>query len=332
VADATGMNVEVLPPYATLEAATEALRNGDIAAVVVGDPLNDPEVQVIADSTLGSGLQGLFTQIAQQSAFAREITALGGDPSQVAAGLAAAQISVTYLNPPPPTDVGQLITAMATGILLYMAMLLGGQYVAQGVVEEKASRVVEVLLATVKPWQLLAGKIIGIGIIALGQLFLILAATFAAVRFTGILALTNVAFGRTLIWSIIWALVGYITFSVLMAAMASLVSRQEEIGSVITPVVMLMMIPYILGVAVLPNDPTNHLASILSYIPLMSAMLMPIRVALGAVSTSQVLLSLLISLAALPIFLWIAAKIYRGAILHTGGRLKLKDAIGPRRV
>jgi ABC-2 type transport system permease protein len=331
VAEAAGMNVDILPPYPTLEAATEAIRSGEVAAVVVGNPMLDEQVQVVTDSTLNPNLRALFTQIAQQAAFAREITALGGDPATVAAGLAATEISVTPLNPPPPTDAGQLIVAMVMGILLYMAMLMGGQYVAQGVVEEKASRVVEVLLSTVRPWQLLAGKVLGIGIITLGQLFLILGAAFAAARFTGVLQLTNVAFGRTLIWSIIWALVGYITFSVIMAAMASLVSRQEEVGSVITPVIMLMMIPYIIGVSILPHDPTNQLGSILSFIPLMSAMLMPIRVALGAVSTPQVLLSLLISLVALPVFLWIASKIYTGAILHTGGRLKMRDALGSAR-
>lgn len=325
-ADATGLTVVVVP-VANLETGSNALRAGELAAVVIGDPFSDPQVQVLTESVLNPQLNAMFHQIAQQAAFAREITALGGDPLQVATDLAAAQVSITSLNPPPVTDAGQLIVAMVMGVLLYMAMQVGGQYVAQGVVEEKASRVVEVLLSTVPPWQLLAGKIIGIGIITLGQLFLVLGGAYLAAEFTGLVGETNLHLGATLVWSIIWALVGFVTFSVVMAALAARVSRQEEIGSVITPVVMLMLIPYILGVSVLPNDPTNQLAAVLSYLPLMAPMLMPIRVALGVATIPQLLLSLLISLAALPVLLWLATKIYQGAILHTGGRISMRDAL-----
>jgi len=325
-AQAAGLNV-VIQPVANLEAGSNALRNGELAAVVIGDPFTDPQVQVVTESVLNPQLNAMFQQIAQQATFAREITALGGDPLQVASDLAAAQVSITALNPPPVTDAGQLIVAMVMGVLLYLAMQVGGQYVAQGVVEEKASRVVEVLLSTVPPWHLMAGKIIGIGIVTLGQLFLVLGGAYIAAEFTGLMGETNLHLGATMIWSVIWALVGFVTFSVVMAALAARVSRQEEIGSVITPVVMLMLIPYFLGVSILPNDPTNQLAAVLSYIPLMAPMLMPIRVALGVATLPQLLLSLLISLAALPVLLWLATKVYQGAILHTGGRISMRDAL-----
>jgi ABC-2 type transport system permease protein len=209
-------------------------------------------------------------------------------------------------------------------------MMMGAQYVAQGVVEEKSSRVVEVLLSTVRPWQLMAGKVIGIGIFVLGLLFALLLAAFITVTATGLMGQIGAGlnFGSSLFWAAIWALIGFVTFAVIMAALASLVSRQEEVGSVTTPAILILAVPFVIGVNLLPNDPTNRIAEILSYIPLFSPTLMPLRYALGVASLPQMLLALAISLVALPVFLWLASKIYAGAVLRTGARVNLRDALG----
>ncbi|MCL1801176.1 MAG: ABC transporter permease [Promicromonosporaceae bacterium] len=327
LAAAQGMSVNVLPAFIDQSAAEEAVRQGLVEAAVIGNPMTTPELAVVTDTSLSGSLNVLFSTLAQQSAFAREVLALGGDPGAIAAGMANAEVNLISLNPPPETDPGQLVVAMFTGILLYFALMMGAQFVAQGVVEEKASRVVEVLLSNVRPWQLMAGKVIGIGIVTLGLLFAVLLAGFIAAQITGIMAVTDLRLDATLLWAAIWSVVGFATFAVMLAALAARVSRQEEVGSVTTPAIMLMIIPYIFGAMILPNDPTNQIATVLSYVPLFSPIIMPIRAALGVASTGQVFLSLLISLAFLPLLLWVAAKVYSGAVLQTGGKVKLREAL-----
>lgn len=329
IADLNGVPVEIVEDPSAI--GEEFVADGRLDALVLGNPLTAVELPVLVQTSLDPQLHNLFNQLVSQSAFAREITALGGNPAIVGADLANVRVTVNSLNPPPPTDPGQMITAIATGILLYAAMMMGAQFVAQGVVEEKASRVVEVLLSTVRPWQLMAGKVIGIGIITLGQLFLLLLAGFITATATGLFALSDIRLGATLIWSAIWALIGFTTFAVIMAGLAARVSRQEEVGSVTTPALMLLMLPYVLGVSVLPHDPTNELARILSYIPPFSAMLMPLRYAMGAATTLEMLAALAISLVVLPLLVWLAGRLYAGAVLHTGGKVSLRKALNNSR-
>ena len=119
----------------------------------------------------------MFASLAQQVALASAVTALGGDPARGRArdraGVAdrhrarAASRSAT---------AAQIVAGFVAGILLFISLMTAGQLVAQGVVEEKSSRVVELLLATVRPWQLMAGKVLGIGVIGLAQVVLVVGA------------------------------------------------------------------------------------------------------------------------------------------------------------
>lgn len=305
----------------------QSLRDGALDALLT--PGTDGRAfEVIVYRELDPGLQSLFDAIARESTLAQQITALGGDPAEVAAHLAAAQVPVTTLEPPEQRNAAHFVVAYATGMLMFISLMLGAQIVAQGVVEEKSSRVVEVLLATVKPWELMAGKVLGIGIAILLQVGSVVAVAAIAARFTGLLTGTGLHLGWTLLWALLWFLIGFVTFAVLFAALGSLVSRQEEVGSVVTPVTMLMLVPYFIGLSVLPQDPHNSVAGVLSFVPFFAPFLMPIRAALGVAPMWQIWLSLLLSLAALPLLIWLAGRIYRNAVLRTGGRTKVRDALG----
>src|SRR5690606_11737527 len=161
------------------------------------------------------------------------------------------------------------------------ALMTTGQMVAQGVVEEKASRVVELLLATVRPWQLMAGKVLGIGIVGLVQMLAIVVAAAGTALGFGMVETSSLAVGTTAAWALVWFILAQATAALDMARLAALVSRQEDVGSALSPVMMLMMVPYIIGVSVAPWDPDNLLVVVLSYIPFCSPMLMPMRIALG---------------------------------------------------
>ncbi|GAA3229936.1 ABC transporter permease [Oerskovia jenensis] len=300
------------------------LADGDLDALVTGTP---ESFTVVVQEELGTTLTPVFTGLAQQAALAGAISDLGGDPSAVAQEIASAAPTVETLEPTEARDPAQIVTGMVGGILIFIALMTCGQLVAQGVVEEKTSRVVELLLATIRPWQLMAGKVLGIGAIGLIQLVVVVGGGVGTAFALGLVDASSVNLGATAAWVLVWFVIGFVMYSLALAALAALVSRQEDVGSVITPVLMLMMIPYIIGISIGPWDPENPLVVWLSYIPFCSPLLMPIRIALGTVETWEILVAVGLSLALVPVLVWLAGKIYSNAVLRTGGRVRLKDAL-----
>lgn len=307
------------------DAAGEAqVQDGDLDALVTG-PADSPTV--VVDTELSPGLTAVFTTLAQQTALSGAVADLGGDPAQVAGDIATAEPTVRTIGEPSEFDPTRYVTGLVTGILLFMAIMISGQLIAQGVVEEKTSRVVELLLSTVRPWQLMAGKVLGIGLVGLGQVALVVLAGVGTALGLGLVDTSTIDLGTAAVWALVWFVVGFVSYALLMAGLGALVSRQEDVGAVTTPVTFLMIVPYIVGVSVAPWAPDNPLVVWLSYVPLCSPLLMPVRIALGSAETWEALLALGLSLAVIPVLVGLAAKIYSNAVLRTGARVKLKDAL-----
>lgn len=316
-------------PVETVEVADEAageeqVRDGDLDALVTGTP---EDWTVVVDSDLGDALTPVFTTLAQQTALAGAVSELGGDPAAVSSEMATAQPDVRTIGEPSEFDPTRYVTGLVTGILLFMSIMISGQLIAQGVVEEKTSRVVELLLATVRPWQLMAGKVLGIGLVGLGQVALVVAAGVGTALGLGLVDTSSIDLGTAAAWALVWFVVGFVSYALLMAGLGALVSRQEDVGAVTTPVTFLMVVPYIVGVSVAPWAPDNPLVVWLSYVPLCSPLLMPVRIALGSAETWEALLALGLSVALIPVLVWLAAKIYSNAVLRTGARVRLADAL-----
>jgi len=320
-------------PVETQEVESEAagrdlVKSGDLDALVTS---TSPELTVVVKQSLGDTGSAVFGPLAQQLALGSAVTDLGGDPASVAADIASAEPAVTSLEPAPSVDGAQIIAGYIAGILLFISLMTAGQLVAQGVVEEKSSRVVELLLATVRPWQLMAGKVLGIGVIGLIQIVAVVGSGVATALAFGLVDSSSLNLGVTALWAVLWFAIGFAMYALVLAALASLVSRQEDVGSVISPVIGLMVIPYIIGISIAPWDPDNPLIVWLSYIPFFSPFLMPIRIALDAVALWEVLLAAALCLALIPVLVWFAGRVYSNAVLHSGGRIKLKDALaGPQ--
>ncbi|MHA7133409.1 ABC transporter permease [Oerskovia turbata] len=319
---AVGTEIEV--SEVSEEEGRAQVADGELDALVTGTP---EAFTVVVKEDLGTTLAPIFAGLAQQAVLAGAIAELGGDPSAVAQEIAAATPDVETLEPTAEQDPAQIVTGMVGGILIFIALMTCGQLVAQGVVEEKTSRVVELLLATIRPWQLMAGKVLGIGAIGLLQLVVVVGGGVGTAFALGLVDASSVNLGATAAWVLVWFVIGFVMYSLALAALAALVSRQEDVGSVITPVLMLMMIPYIIGISIGPWDPENPLVVWLSYVPFCSPLLMPIRIALGTVETWEILLAVGLSLALVPVLVWLAGKVYSNAVLRTGGRVKLKDAL-----
>ncbi|NUU16006.1 ABC transporter permease [Cellulomonas humilata] len=318
----TGTTVET-QEVASADDGEALLKDGTIDALVTStDPL-----AVVVHTKLPDMLAPVFASLAQQEALASAVTDLGGDPGEVGREIAQATPDVTALEPEPEQDSAQIVAGFVAGILLFISLMTAGQLVAQGVVEEKASRVVELLLATVRPWQLMAGKVLGIGVIGLIQVVLVVGAGSGTALALGLVDTSSIDLGATALWVVIWFVVGFTMYALALGALAALVSRQEDVGSVTAPVLALMMIPYLIGVSIAPWDPTNPLVVWLSFVPFCSPLLMPMRIALGEVEAWEVALALGLSLALIPVLVWLAGRIYSHAVLRSGGRIKLKDAL-----
>jgi ABC-2 type transport system permease protein len=130
--------------------------------------------------------------------------------------------------------------------------------------------------------------------------------------------------GASVIWFILFVAIGFVMLAALFAATSAMVSRAEDIGSVTTPVTMLVMIPYIL--VIFFNDNSTVLA-IMSYVPFSAPVGMPMRVFLGDAQWWEPVLSLVILLATTALAVWIGERIYRNSLLKTGARVKLADAL-----
>lgn len=320
---AAGVPIEVRVVSSAAE-GEDLVRAGTVDALLAGSP---DDLTVVVDRVLDPALDVAVSILVQQQALASEVTALGGDPAAVSAAVATAQPEVRAIGAASDVDEGQLFTGMLSGILIFIAITMAGQYVAQGVVEEKTSRVVELLLATVRPWQLMAGKVAGIGIIGLAQLVLVAGAGSVVALATGVLGGTGVNLGSTVAWVIVWFLLGYVMYATVLAAAAALVSRQEDVGAVTFPIIMIMMVPYMVGVIVAPTDPGSPLLANLSLVPLFAPFLMPIRMAQGTPQAWEVAVALALTIAVIPLFVRLAGTVYGNAVLRTGARVSLRDAM-----
>ena len=249
------------------------------------------------------------------------------------AGLSAAEVQ-RALNPPPlkvttvepvdPEADRKGTFAFIAVLALYAQLLTFGYLLASGVVEEKASRVVEVLLATIRPKDLLAGKIIGLGVLGFGQTLVIAAAGLGAAAATGALDIdSDILVAAAL--AVGWFVLGYAFYAGLFACAGALVPRQEELQSSMTPLTMMILISFFVAFAVLDN-PDGTLARVTSFIPFSAPMTMPVRIALGEASAVEIVAAFAITAAAAAALIPVAGRIYSGAVLRTGSAVKLRDA------
>lgn len=250
------------------------------------------------------------------------VLAKGSPPMELIQALSAAP-SVELLDPNAANPFLAYVIAIGFGIVFMMSAVTFGTTIAQSVVEEKQTRIVEILLATVSARTMLAGKILGNSLLALAQVVLIVALASIGMLATGQDLLLG-ELGASLIWFGVLFAFGFVLLAAMYAALASLVSRQEDIGSVTSPVMMLVMLPYI-GV-IMFNDNPQALA-IMSYVPFSAPVGMPMRLYLGIAEWWEPFLSLGILAASIAVVLWIGARIYAGSILRTGGRVRLSEAL-----
>ncbi len=252
--------------------------------------------------------------------------------------------TVKVVNGKVTGESGQssFFVAYATWFLLYMAILIYGAQVLGAVVEEKSSRIVEVLISSLKPFHLLAGKVIGVGAVGLLQLGIWLGAgkllldrradiakllgqSDEAVRAIGSMTLPEVPLATVAVL-LTYFVLGYFLYAAMFAAVAAMVNTESEARQAQIPVVMLLIIPTMMMLGIL-NNPDGGLALAMSLIPFASPIGMPVRWAAAPVPLTQVAASVAILIATVAIVTWIAGRIYRVGILAYGKKPGLKELV-----
>lgn len=207
---------------------------------------------------------------------------------------------------------------------LYMAFILYGNMIASGVAEEKSSRIMEVMVATVKPMDLMIGKVLGIGALGLLQftIWIIVGIVMASVQNLG-LSLSSIPLS-ILIWFGIFFVLGFLFYATIFAATGATVSRVEEVQQGVTMIMMFIMVGFFVSFFSFSN-PNGTLATVSSFIPFFSPMVMFTRIVLGQPPVLQIAASVIILLISIVISTWLAARIYRVGILLYGKRLSIKE-------
>ncbi|MEQ0560658.1 ABC transporter permease [Amycolatopsis sp. NEAU-NG30] len=299
------------------------VEDGDFDALVSGSAA---QLTATYKSSLDSQLRAVLDQVAQQQVLDGVLSSAQLEPAEVMARVNGTHVRDDALAPEPPDHTQRLVVGLVVAFLLYMSIITYGMMVAQGVVEEKSSRVVEILLASVRPWQLLLGKVIGLGLVGLTQLVILAAAGLVAASVTGVVSVSGFATG-TLLWGLLWYLLGFLLYATIYGALGSLVSRQEDTQSVVGPLNIILVVGFIAGFNLLVQNPAGSATKIVSLIPLLSPILMPARISTGAAAGWEIALSLTLTVALIAALTWLGGKIYGNSVLRIGSRIKLSEAL-----
>lgn|SRR5579864_339342 len=294
---------------------------GTLDALVSGSATApDVIVKDDVDPTVAATLDGLVKEVA----LSRALAASGADAAAIENQVAAATIHLNLLDPNAAQRTQRQVVGIFVAALLYVALVIYGQFVAAGVVEEKANRIIEILLSTVRPRQLLLGKVIGIGLMGLLQMVLLGTVGLIAVTRTQVISVPSVGFDAVAS-GLLWFVLGFVFYALIYAAGGSLVSRQEDLAAVTTPITFLIVGTYLAFFWVVAN-PDNPVSVLLSVLPPFAPILMPARVATGDAQSWQVVVAVVLTLGGIAAMNTLAARIYTNSVLRVGSRVKFVQA------
>jgi ABC-2 type transport system permease protein len=302
--------------------AQEEVKRGSLdVALTVAPASAVAEVKENLSPTIAALLRSTLTE-----AHLHDVLGGAGVPEgTIKAALTPVTLSTSAISPQPPDQSARRVAALVAGILLYISLGVYVAAVANGVAQEKTSRTAEVLLGAVRPRQLLAGKVVGIGLIGLVQLGIVVIAGLIANA-----AVQGVKIPHT-VWvllpsSLLFFLLGYAFYAFAMAAAGALVARQEEVQLMTLPLALPVIAGYLLVFAAIAS-PTAWWIQLLSFFPPLTPVVMPARIALGHVAAWEIVLAVLVMLGSTAAVARVAARIYAAGLVRGGARPSWRTAL-----
>jgi ABC-2 type transport system permease protein len=309
-------------PFEGRAAAEEALEAGDVEIVVVDDTtllregsggFGGSDIERILQRAAAT--VALEETLAGSSATVEDVASIFGSEPMAVESMAGADAEL---------DEARSIIAYGGLMLMYFAVLSFGAWTLTGIAEEKASRVVEVLLATLRPWQLLAGKILGIGLLGLIQFVVTVAIALVLIRVTGALDLPAIPMDSA-VTLVVWFILGYSLFSVAFGTAGALVSRMEDAQTAAFPISIVAVLGFFAAFAVL-GDPGGVLGTVLAFVPFTAPFVVPIRVAFQEIPWWEHVGAAAVSTVTIIALVRFAGRVYAGGLLHYGRRLGIRQA------
>jgi ABC-2 type transport system permease protein len=324
VATGTSIGTTVrLVPRADVAAAHADLRSGRVDLVIVDGR------EIVVSKAISASDTSATAQLARAVS-----KTLGVDEAFEAAGLSAAQAAqIAGARPLPVTSLqpgaGSAVTHTTSFVGLILVFLMLTQYntwTLIGVMEEKSSRVVEVLLAAVRPAHLLGGKVLGIGLVAFAQAALVVVFALGLARAVGSDLLNGTA-PLVLVCTLAWLVLGYAFYCWVYAAAGSMAERQDQVQSLALPLSLPIIFGYIIALTAAGSGNPSTLLKVLAYLPPTAPFAMPVLVGLGAVTWWQFAASVVLTVVCTIGVARLATGIYRRAILRTGRRVRLREIV-----
>lgn len=302
--------------YEDRSGAEQALEDGDIDIAIDGSE------RIIVDEGTDPQLTNLVATTLTSLDIAEQAEDLGIDATELAE-LFAGDYEVETLAADEESSESDRAFAFFATIVLFMSIITYGSWILIGAIEEKTNRVVEVVLGSVRPHQLLAGKVLGIGVLGIAQIVVLGTIAMTVMSAQNAFDIPDAA-GKVLAWAFIWYVLGFAFYAVAYAAAGSLVSRQEEAQNAAFPLTLMLMASYfIASFSITGENPVLRIASLL---PMFAPMTMPIRMAGGDAATWEIVLSLTLMVLATYGLIRFAGRVYAGGLLQWGGRVKWREA------
>jgi ABC-2 type transport system permease protein len=309
----------IVVPELSVAAAEAGLRSGDLDVVLVDS--TEVLVKQIPIGGVNSSAGALPSALA-------DIAGLSKLFSELPAGTSVGSVTLPVRGlTPPAASLTRRLTGLFTVVLVWALISAYGGQIAMGVGEEKSNRIVEVILAAVRPLQLLVGKVAGIGLLALTQAALMVAVFLGLGAAVGS-SLVHGAAPGIVITGAVFLVLGYAFYCTAFAAAGSLVSRQSDVGTVILPVQMPLIVAYALSYTVIYANGANAFYRVLGFLPPTAPVAMPVLYAAGDVPAWQVVVSAALCAAGTVWMARVAALIYGRSILRTGSRVRLRQVLG----
>jgi ABC-2 type transport system permease protein len=303
--------------------------------IVSGATLESGKVEYRGSNVSSIRDMALLQAAARQAVMMERLTRRGVDPGVVQesqAHISLSTLRITKRGATGETGEATFVVAYIVGFVMYMAIFLYSVNVMRSVLEEKQTRIIELLVSSLRPFQLMLGKVIGVGSVGMLQMAIWGTVAAALIRYrAAIFSLFSVpaataaqiqlpAIGLYLVGVVLaYFLLGYLLYSAMFAVVGAVVNTDSEAQQAQMPVVMLLIVPILLLMAVL-NDPSGSLAKVMGAIPFFSPIIMPIRVAASEVPPVEVAASLVLLAAVVVGVVWVAGRIYRVGILMYGKR------------
>jgi ABC-2 type transport system permease protein len=317
VGDASDVDIEV-EVLADPAVGESLLRDGDVDVLVAVD-----RSTVTWNEVAGGELARIVDTAWATVSVATAATEAGLAESEVESILSPDPLTTTILDPGDDQVLG-LLVGFASAVLLFLSITTFGGYVLTGVVEEKSTGVIEVLLSHVRAHQLMAGKVFGIGVVALAQFTAAVVAGLVSLRISGTDVPTEIWIGLPA--TIVWFMGGFLLYSTLFALAGSFVSRVEDAQGAAAPITSAFTLGYVL-VFTLGSDPSSTAARVLSLLPPFAPLLMPLRMVTGAASVVEIVVAAVLLSLAVAVMIRLAGTVYARTLLHRGRRLRWREAL-----